>query len=303
METISDEQRGDDLIPPKKTGAIELLLKANPKHPIAEKYLAELKIYQSKFEEKINSLPKKPKIELPELKPIDVESFYNLFKDAFKFYNGKEFDESANNFESRKLARTLMAYFIRKKSFLRSPLLNFKSEPDLNKGIMLIGGYGVGKSSIIDTFNKILNNSIANNILVDDINGNKQLIYRYKLGFKSFTANEVKRYYKLIRQDSKSDEDYYLHKFFRRHENGVNYYDDLMTEEIIKDFGENVNIFKNILEERYSKKQRTLISINYVGDSVDSTLDAYGLKYGDRLYDRAFEMYNIIELKGDSLRK
>ena len=57
---------------------------------------------------------------------MDVESLYETFKTAFHYFIGKPFDENVNSGESRKLARTLCAYFINKKAFLKSPLINSK---------------------------------------------------------------------------------------------------------------------------------------------------------------------------------
>ena len=36
---------------------------------------------------------------------------------------------------------------------------------------------------------------------------------------------------------------------------------------------------------------------------VSKTLNAFGNRYGDRVFDRIFEMFNVIELTGNSLRR
>ena len=59
---------------------------------------------------------------------------------------------------------------------------------------------------------------------------------------------------------------------------------------------------------RYSKKSKTIISVNYDEEdgkqmSVSKTLNAFGNRYGDRVFDRIFEMFNVIELTGNSLRR
>ena len=53
-----------------------------------------------------------------------------------------------------------------------------------------------------------------------------------------------------------------------------------------------VEIFKDILEKRYSNNAKTMVSMNYSGNSVEETLDAISDKYGERVYDRIFEMFN-----------
>ena len=75
-----------------------------------------------------------------------------------------------------------------------------------------------------------------------------------------------------------------------------------MAEEKANNYGK-IELFKQIFEKRYSNRTKTIISLNYVGDTVESTLEAFAERYGERNYDRIFEMYNIIELKGESLRK
>lgn len=297
------KKQNEDNSPPLATAAIRLLLKTNPDHPLAKNYLEKTEFLRENFEKQIEALGR-TKTVLPDLKPIDVESFYDLFKSSYQIVNKKTFDESLNNSESRKLARTLIAYFLRKKAFVESPILNLKSTPSLDKGILMIGGLGIGKTSIMETLYKIFFHSQNEGITVLDKEGTEQYLGRYNILFNFYTANEVIKDFKGIsRNDRKSDEEYYWNLFWKRHIYGFNYYDDIMTERTLRDFGETVELFKDIFEERYSKKTRSIISINYVGDSVDSTLEAFAAKYGERLYDRLFEQYNIIELKGESLRK
>ena len=101
------------LIPPRKTATIDALLKVNNvDHHIAKKYLEEYAEYQKNLEAHLATLPKKEEIILPELKPINIESLYDLFKSAFELFQKKPFDETVNNSESKRLARTLCAYFL-----------------------------------------------------------------------------------------------------------------------------------------------------------------------------------------------
>lgn len=295
MEYNQEKQSEDK--PPRMTSAVGLLLKTNPDHHLAKEFMEKYRKYQENHEEKMKSIPVKPKIKLPELHPIDVESMYEVFKSGFQFFNGKEFDENANNAESRKFARTLCAYFIQKKAFVHSPLLNRKSEPSIKKGLMIIGDYGTGKTSVMKTFHEIFKYAQNNPITVKDIHGTDQILGRYKFSFSYFTANGVVNDFESC---GTADEKEY---FWKTHQRGFKYYDDVMTERIGSNFGK-IEVFKEIFEQRYSNpKSKTIISLNYVGSSVESTLEAIGEKYGERVYDRLFEMFNIVELKGTSLRK
>ena len=59
------------------------------------------------------------------------------------------------------------------------------------EGLMIIGGYGTGKTSIIKTFHQMILFSFSNGIQVRDIEGTIQFLNRYKLGFGFYTANDV----------------------------------------------------------------------------------------------------------------
>ena len=94
MESNKDKTEIGSLVPPRKSATIDALLKVNKvEHPIAKKYLEEYAKYQENFEKHLEITPKKPEVILPEFKPIDVESLYDLFKSAFQFFNEKTFDE------------------------------------------------------------------------------------------------------------------------------------------------------------------------------------------------------------------
>ncbi|WP_027381858.1 hypothetical protein [Epilithonimonas caeni] len=298
--------------PPRKTAILEMLLKVDKDHPLVKKYNEQNDEYLKNLNNQISALEKKnsEKIILPELKPIDVESFYSRFLEAFEFFNGKKFDENVNDGECRKLARTLCAYLIGKKDFLRSPLLNRDvSEPSLNKGILMIGGKGIGKTTIMKTFKEMFlyaSNPNYKPLTVQDIEGTHQILNRYiqrdKMSFGFHTANEVVDAYEAI-EDSKEQENFNI-----KYSQGFRYFDDIMTEEVASRYGKR-DIFRTIFEKRYSNHAKTMVSINYHDEqegkqkNLEKTLTAFGNRYGDRVFDRSFEMYNIIELKGDSLRK
>lgn len=294
---VSKKQNADNFVPPRKTAAIEALLKVNKvDHPIAKQYLEEFEAYQKNIENHLSQFPKKEEIILPELQPVPVDNLYEVFKEGFKFFNGKPFDENSNNSEGRKLARTLCAYFLQKEGFYKSPLLNNISNPNLNKGLMIIGSYGTGKTSILKTFYQIFANANNHPITVIDKNGTSQFLGRYKLGFGYFTANDVVKQFEAIVDHPEKE------AFWKRYSTGIKYFDDIMTENTASNYGK-TEVFKDILEMRYSNSAKTLISLNYIGSSVSDTLDGMAVKYGERVYDRLVEMFNIIELKGESLRK
>ena len=65
-------------------------------------------------------------------------------------------------------------------------------------------------------------------------------------------------------------------------------------------------MFKELLEVRYENNAKTFITCNFDPNNlkdIQKALDQFLLRYGGRVYDRLFEMFNIIEFKGNSLRK
>lgn len=265
--------------------------------------------YENSFDKMIESLPKKEEVILPELKPISAKSLYELFKNNFPIVNKKEFDENANNGEAKELVYTLIAYFLQRKSFFKSPLLSrknggsFQSEPSFEKGWAIIGEPGIGKTAIVKTFYAIFKYASENPLYVKDIEGADQLLGRYKLYFKFNSVDEVVKHFEAAnRHDKQKDRDYHLSMFYRRYELGKNGFDDLLSEDLAKNFG-SVDIMKKIMSERYVNRSKTFLTMNYYGKDVRETLLEFKLRYGDRLYDRFFEDFNIIELQGVTLRK
>ena len=117
--------------------------------------------------------------------------------------------------------------------------------------------------------------------------------------FKVYSANEIVNLFEGCQ--SQNDKKY----FFERMKSGVILIDDLFTERVASNFGK-VDILKEIIEERYSRGSKTYVTCNYAdgceGD-VEGTLKVFAERYGNRVYDRFFEMFNIIEFKGESLRR
>lgn len=288
---------------PILTKTLEYLLVNNPKHPAVEKYKELLLKYENDFDKMIDALPKKPEVVLPELKPINAASLYDLFKNNFPLVTGKNFDENANDGESKKLVFTLIAYFLGRKSFFKSPLLNDQSKPSFEKGWAIIGEPGIGKTAIVKTFYEIFKYASEKPLLVNDVEGTQQLLGRYKLTFKFNSVDDViKQFEGANRHGKEADRDYYLSLFYKRYEFGTNGFDDLLSEDLAKNYG-SVDLMKKVLSERYVNKSKTFLTLNYYGEDVRETLKEIKTRYGDRIYDRFFESFNIIELQGVSLRK
>ncbi len=115
-----------------------------------------MKIFNNYFD--ANSEENKSSIERkPLINPfIDSKKLFQLFKSKFKEIEGKEFIVTE---ESKSLIFTLIYFFQKKENFYKSSLLYSypKTEIDLNKGLLIVGGFGCGKSSILKVFQQIIN--------------------------------------------------------------------------------------------------------------------------------------------------
>lgn len=78
---------------------------------------------------------------------IDPKELYLLFRKKFIEIEGQEFVVTE---ESKSLVFTLIYFFQKKDNFYKSSLLYSypKTRIDLNKGLLIVGGFGCGKTSI-----------------------------------------------------------------------------------------------------------------------------------------------------------
>ena len=304
MEINSEQQEIGKMFLPRKPQMYDQLKKLNPEHELVVEYDEALEAYArnwNKFVEEGQKKVEESKPVLPELAPMKFESLYEVFKLQFYANEGVEFDGTANNGEAELFVMTLIAYFLQRGNFKRSPLI-YKEKKDsivsFDKGLLIIGGYGCGKTSIIKAFHKLFNNAFTMPVYVKDKNENTQPLRRYKLHFGFITTNKLVSDYEVLNNEAERE------VFWTRHLNFPKYFDDLMTERKANNYGK-VDLMKDILEERYSKKALTMASCNFAeeNNTVKGTLEAIADRYGERVYDRLYSMFNIVVLNGRSLRK
>lgn len=74
-------------------------------------------------------------------------------------------------------------------------------------------------------------------------------------------------------------------------------FDELGRETIpAKYYGNELNVMQHIIQIRYDLKVKTHITTNITPEAIIPL-------YGEHIYDRAVEMFNFIEMKGESKRK
>lgn len=199
-----------------------------------------------------------------DLKPIELT--YEQIEQRFKtlcnsnLMNKKYIIDDDN----RKLIRFLTLYFS------ESELFNKEfNKHSLNKGILIIGKCGTGKTATYRIFKEIVKHS-------------------RKHAFSMISTNQVVKEYEA---DTRSYDKFVKRKYC---------FDDFGSEAVSKYYGKTEDIFKTILEERYinfiEKNLKTYISTNLSIDQIKQ-------RYGERLYSRIFEMFNIILLDGNDRRK
>jgi len=201
---------------------------------------------------------------------------WKRFNHFYKQNEGVAYSKDKTSLENLK---PIVYYFIGDlQKFKQCDHVSNISEPSLKKGLLIIGGYGNGKTSVM----RAMENSLK----------------RTNVTFKGHTSNEVVTMYEVCKNSFDKED------LNRQMKTGTLYFDDVLTERDASNYGK-INLFKEILEERYNRNKKTYITCNYQegSDNLEDGLSQFGEKYGSRVYDRLFSMFNIIEFKGKSFRK
>lgn len=310
---MADSKQTDSInVPPRRPSGYDWMKKVDPTNKLVTEYDKRLKEYgdfclnnETESMELYREKLKRP-VEKKEYGFIDVEYLYEVFLVCYRHVNDRTFDETANNGEGRSFARTMLLYFVRNKAFLKSPLISDKTEKSLDKGVMIVGKWGNGKTSVMKTIHYMFSRPLSEPIYVKNKEGNFHPLSVWNRNFTMFTANEVVDDYEWRDNTTKAE-------FWTMHTKGVKVYDDMLTERAVSNYGK-FEMFKDVLEKRNAKGLRTVVTCNYTSDAhtlerfkgkelIDITMFEIGIRYGKRVYDRLFSDFNIIELNGKSMRK
>jgi len=237
------------------------------------------------YEEKNNVTPEQIQFKKDYVKKITEETPLIEFKISkkwlwenflinYKELNQKDFIQTTETLDN---VKAIFYYFLKDENFFFCENVNALSKPSFDKGLLLVGSYGNGKTSVMKAIEKTL-----------------QGIKGYN--FKIYNTKEVVKIFEGITIDS----EFTKRDFDAKFNFGVKLFDDLKAEREASNFGK-VNLISEILEIRYVNKMKTHGTMNYKqgfeGD-IEKAVDEIAEKYGDRVYDRLYEMFNIVEFKG-----
>ena len=187
------------------------------------------------------------------------------------------FTEDAKN---KDLITSLSYYFTGNELFEKCGPKD-KKPWSLNKGLMLCGGIGTGKTTLMKGFNK-------NKRRCYTVVSCRHIASKYaEMGADVLSEYSGKRY------TVNSRDTFY--------QNEIGFcFDDLGTEESKKNYGNQANVMADILLNRYDN---TNVPWHYTHATTNLTPEEIEEYYGTRVRSRLKEMFNMIAMTGEDRRK
>lgn len=233
--------------------------------------------------EKLNAPRPVPQVikEKKEVKKIQITKglLWKNFKTFYKHETGKEFIEHP---DAIKNIEPIIKYFAYDESFFDCDnLVKDLNKPSFKKGLLIIGKFGNGKTTVMKTLGFMFSH------------------FGMPMKYTIVNAHELVSGWESLQ--SPGDRSLFFEKYLC---NSL-YVDDVKKERRASNFGKS-EVVRDILEKRYDKKLLTHITCNFretdhVGDIKDA-LQEFN-RYGNHIYDRLFEMFNIIKFTGKSFRE
>ncbi len=206
---------------------------------------------------------------------LDKKEVWNLFikksQEEFEKVKKHKNDEFTINDQNKEIIYTVLCYFLKLENFNQFNLI--KNEASLNKGILIYGDYGVGKSFLFKVLQEMGREialhhqdksfwftSISTGSFVDE----------YMISIKNPHSNfSIKNYYK-----------------------GRLYIDDLGFEKLAF---LSFELMGEVLFERERNQAITFVTTNLKPSEITE-------RYKERIGDRLPAMFNIIKWEGNSFR-
>lgn len=182
------------------------------------------------------------------------------------------FPEFQITVENQHIIFTIFRYFLQQPDFNEFGLI--KNKPGLEKGLLVYGDYGVGKSTLFDAIHHI-------GKMILEHTRSTQLWFP-----RSSTVHLLTQFYEAQRDKTSN---FKLENYYR----GKLYLDDLGKEDKAYNRKE---IIGKLLFERHRRKLKTFVTTN-------ENPSAIAKRYGNHIGDRLPEMFNIIKWEGESWRE
>ncbi|WP_233898147.1 P-loop NTPase family protein [Tenacibaculum piscium] len=203
------------------------------------------------------------------IETIPEKMFWQEFlKVSEEILDGKKF---VINAENKKIVATIFRYFAGSEHFNEFGLI--KNNPDLNKGLLISGNIGVGKTLLMEIFQKT-------GIQIYKKYGIKRTLFTRGISCGNFVSDFM--------NSTKISTDFNL----KSYEKGTLFIDDLGVETLAFNQYE---LLEKVLFERYRNEAKSFITTNL---TMLEILERYGVRVADRLP----EMCNIINWRGTSFR-
>lgn len=154
--------------------------------------------------------------------------------------------------------------------------------PSINKGILMCGNFGTGKSVLMQLFQR-------NNRQVYYVRSSKRIAIDYTQSKPPAISEEYLEPFKLAINDPST-----MYQVIA----GL-CIDDLGAESVKNNFGNKINVIGDLIEERHLK--------GYVGPLLHGTTNLSSVElnefYGERVISRMRQDFNFFELPGNDRRK
>ena len=208
------------------------------------------------------NLCKRKKVAQKKEKFINTDTLKNLFSIEAR----KHYARKNNSFEVDENNKNFLNIFC--KYFAQDLSFETEHQGELHKGLYVLGGNGTGKTSSFEILQKISKTYSINQIWTSII-----------------CTHDVVREFNLSESGKK---DFIIQKYSR----GKFMFDDLGAETEASNYGKEDIFIRN---DFISKGVKTHITSNLTFDDIKK-------RYGVRVYDRFFEMFNIVKVGGERRR-
>lgn len=204
---------------------------------------------------------------------ISMEQFKQVFWKEGKEYFANENRRFTVDENNKFFLDIICRYFSNDQSFEKI------TDGELRKGLLVYGNCGTGKSSMFDIV--------------------QRMSKKYNLRHLYFTNVSVHDVVNQFNKESKQNKSEGGESVVDKYSRGPVHFDDLGTEKQVQAWGIKENLFDRLLQIRYNefkaKGTKTFVTTNL-------TLRELQNNYCKQVEDRLYQMFNFVELNGNSRR-